>query len=807
MATTSNIKPLDPKITDAFADKGPRVSDAHEKPRILGLDVRDPSNSNLDTVDPKTLQVRRTFKDSQQAHAAYRRLKQQNVERNRKNQLIQKKLNNEPPYSPKKLESMGQNWRSNRPTGFLSTMVSRIQPPFKAVVEQAQVLTFAKYPTEALDSEYKTKTFRDEITKCIRGWSGFDDLIAQTVHENTTFGFCGWCWDDMRDWKPEFLRQDYTFFSIETPQVTDATPIWARKRRYQIAELLPVLERPTYAAAAGWHINNLVKAINNATPAGRTLDADDDARRYEDWIREGSYGASYENDAKYVELGEILVKEPHGKISRFLFEDKSGEEICTQLDRYNKMSETLSLFSVEIGSGNLMSSRGAGRDLYNTHVAVDKARNLVVDNSYLKGLLLLKKLPTAKPNMAPLTVHHPVAYVSEGYEVVPGNVPADIDDFLKLDQFVSQLAEIQVGTFLPGSPVETQQRKTASEVNRVAAIENQLRQGILMRFSRQFSLGVERMQRGICHPEHLKAAADLKTKLDLVRQQNHGAIWARREVVDSFDRSHLELPPFLVPFEVPEHLDEDAIACCLQLLEKNVPPADILLMAYSPAAELQQDTIAQDNQILDMMIQRYTGNPNINQDVLMKLDWVRKMGESVANEVILPKDTVEAIAIEATRQQILELQSIIAGQEVPVSPRDNDQVHLDTLVQKLMPVIQQMPQGSLPPEGVAPFVQALKHFGQHIAAAEAKGAPAEAVGKYKQMYKEAASHLTQGQGAPPPPEIQPAAAHHGGGHNGGGSRPSAARQKVEGDIYGKNMPSQSGMVSNIANPPKPPTAG
>jgi len=797
----ANVKPLDPRITDKFADKAPRVSDHHEKPRILGLDVQDPDAGNTDTIDPDTLKVRRTFKDAQQAHSAYRRLKQQNVERNRKNQLIQKKLNNEPPYQPKKLESMGQNWRSNRPTGFLSTMVSRIQPPFREVIEQAATLTFAKYPVDGIDTEHKTKVFRNAITKCIRGWNGFDDLVAQTVHENTTFGYCGWCWDDTRDWKPEFLRQDYTFFSIETPMLSDATPIWARKRRYQIAELLPILENEQMSILAGWHIKNLVKAINNAIPAGRTLDADDDARRYEDWQREGSYGASYENDAKYVELGEILVKEPHGKISRFLFDDKSGDEICTQVDRYNRMSETLALFAVEIGSGNLMSSRGAGRDLYNTHVAVDKARNLVVDNSYIKGLLLLKKGPTAKPNMAPLTVHHPVAFVSEGYDVVPQGLPADVEDFLQLDRFVSQLAEIQVGTFLPGSPVETQGKKTASEVNRVAAIENQLRQGILMRFSRQFSHGVERMQRGICHPEHLKAAADLKGKLDLARQVEKHAIWARREVVDAFDRSMLELPPFLVPFEIPEHLDEDAINCCLEMMEKNISPADILLMAYSPASELIPDNSAQDNQILDVMVQRYMGNPAINQDALMKLDWVKKLGETTANEVILPKDQVEAMAIEATRQQIIELQSIIAGQDIPVSPRDNDQVHLDTMVQKLMPAVQSVPAGGLTPEFVGMLTKAMEHFGMHIQAAEAKGMPSDAVGKYKQMYKQAHDHLTKGHNTPPPPDLAPAAAHQGGSR-----QQTAAAQKQMGEVYTQQTPNQNAMIAGVATPPRPPTA-
>lgn len=796
------IKPLDPKITDRFADKAPRMGDHHDKPRILDLEVTDPTTGNLDTIDAETMQVRRTFKNAEQAHSAYRRLKQQNVERNRKNQLIQKKLNNEPPYNPKKLESMGQNWRSNRPTGFLSTMVNRIQPPFKEVVEQAPTLTFSKYPVESVDSEYKTKTFREAVTKCIRGWAGFDDLVAQTVHENTTFGYCGWCWDDLRDWKPDFLRQDYTFFSIETPMVSDATPIWARKRRYQIAELMPILENERMSILAGWHIKNLIKAINNAIPAGRTLDADDDARRYEDWMREGSYGASYENDAKYVELGEILVKEPHGKISRYLFDDKSGDEICTQVDRYNKMSETLALFAVEIGSGNLMSSRGAGRDLYNTHIAVEKARNLVVDNSYIKGLLLVKKGPTAKPNIPPLTVHHPVAYVSEGYDVIPQSLPADVNDFLQLDRFVSQLAEIQVGTFLPGSLVETQGRKTASEVNRVAAIENQLRLGILMRFSRQFSKGVDRMQRGICHPEHLKAAADLKGLIDEVRQVEKNAIWARREVVDAFDRSFLDLPPFLVPFEVPEHLDEDAIACCFELLEKNISPADILIMAYSPASELIPDTQAQDSQVLDMMVQRYMGNPAINQDALLKLDWIKKLGETTANEVILPKDQVETMAIEATRQQILELQAIVAGQAIPVSPRDNDVVHLDTMIAKLMPVVAGIPEGSLPPEGVAPLIEAMKHFGAHVQAAEAKGAPAPKIAEYKSQYKQALDHLTKGQNAPPHPEIAPAAAHPSKM-----ARPTGAAIREAGNIYSTQQgPSQNQLIAGVANPPRPPTA-
>jgi len=799
------LEPLDGNVINVFATKAPRTLEAGDKNNRSQLKVIMPgANETDEVVNDETLEVKRTFRNTEQAYSAYRRLKQQNVERNRKNALIQKKLNNEPPYAPKKLESMGQNWRSNRPTGFLSTMVSRIQPPFKQVVESSTYLTFTKYPAQGVDAENKTTIFREEITKCIRGWSGHTDLVAQIVHENTTFGFAALCWDDPRDWKPEFCRQDYTFFSIETPQEVQATPIWARKRRYQISELLPILEDPQTSSLAGWNIKNLIKALNNATPAGRTLDSDDDARRIEDWIREGSYGASYENDAKYVELGELLVKEPHGKISRFLFDDKSGNEICTQLDRYNRMADCLALFSVEIGSGSLMSSRGAGRDLYNSHIAIDKARNLVQDNVYLKGMLLLKKTATAKPGIAPLTVMHPVAYVAEGYEVVPQSAPADVDDFLKLDQFISGLAEIQLGTFLPSSALGIQTGdKTASEINRVAAIENQIREGILMRWSKQYSEAVARMQRGICHPEHIKAASELKMLLDVARMTNQDAIWARKEVVEAFKQSEFEMPAFLVPFELPSHLDEDAVSCCLAMLERNLPPSDMIMMAFSPAQELIPDNAAQEGAILDLLIQRYTGNPAINQDELIKLDWSKKLGQEVANQVILPKDQVEAVAIEATRAQIIELQSIIAGQEVPVSPRDNDMVHLETLVAKLMPVIANAPQGALPPEMVSPFSKALEHFIMHINQAEMKGADRNKISEYKQMVQQAYQHLTAGMQAPPVEDMMPAAGA-GMPRGGGGGRVSAAQAQQATEAI---APNQFSGVNTIAAPGKPPTAG
>jgi hypothetical protein len=284
-------------------------------------------------------------------------------------------------------------------------------------------------------------------------------------------------------------------------------------------------------------------------------------------------------------------------------------------------------------------------------------------------------------------------------------------------------------------------------------------------------------------------------------------MWAKREVVEAFMESGMEMPSFMVPFDIPRHLDEDAIDACLKMLDRNLPPSDIMLMAFSPAQELLPDMLAQDNAILDLLIQRYTGNPNVNQAELMKLDWSRKVGQELANSILLPPDMVQANAIEATRQQVIELQSILAGQEVPVSPRDDDDLHLQTLTEKLMPVIANAPEGSLPVELVEPFTRAMQHYASHIAAGEGKGMDKQKAAMYREGLQIAISKLTAGTATPPPSDLMPAGAAVQQRSIGTGKRPSVAQANMMGDALQMAAPSQNQVVNEIAAPGKPPTAG
>tara|TARA_R110000868_G_scaffold73521_5_gene213207 strand:- start:3003 stop:5315 length:2313 start_codon:yes stop_codon:yes gene_type:complete len=747
------------------------------------------TDGSNDTVDPATLAVHRTFKDAQQAFTSYQNLKMQNVERNRKNALIQKKLNNEPPWSPKKLQSMGQDWRNNRPTGFLSSMLNRVKPPYRQVLTATKTLTFAKFPGDTPEAQQKTAVFREEITRCVRAWKELPTCDSQLTHENTAFGYAALAWDDPYEWRPEFLRQDEVFFPTECPQQVARVPLWARKRKYQVFELLPILENMEITSQRGWNIKNLVKAINDALPLDRQLNGFDDARRYEDWYREGSYGGSFEQSAKYVFLGEEWVREPNGKVSRYLFTDKDGEEICTQLDAYDSMADVLSLFHIEVGSDSLMSSRGVGRDLYNTHIAVDKASNLIADNCYLNGLLIMKKGPNAKPETSALKVLHPIAFVGEGYDIAEKiQVPANVEAFVTLDQHMKQMAEVQIGTFLPGQSVgQNGEKRTATEVTYVASIDSQIREEILNQWFGQYLIATARMQRGICHVEHLMIAEQVAMLLSATP----GLSWAGAQVARAFEKANLELPESLVHVPIPKHLDEDAVMCCVAMLLRGLSVADVILMANMPANELSADTADQYAGAMDLITARYTGNPSVNQQELMRRDISAKVGVSIADQLIIPQED-NTIAIEATRQQIIELQSLMTGIEVPVSPRDLDEVHLKTILEKMAPVLKTLSENMLP-EMVAPLQLVLAHFKAHLDSAKIKGSDFP---EFEQAFQDISS-LMNGEvakigstpaTAQPPANLVPAA---------------ASADSMGTDIAPVLQQSQFNAVALAANPPTP----
>jgi len=694
-----------------------------------------------DIVDPSSGEVVPATITFQQAYQTYKNFVSDNRERNSKNSAIARKLNGEQPWSPKKLKASGQAWRSNRPTGFMSSLMKRLTPPYKQMVDQLPLLTYSRFPEKSLGSEAQQDIFRKSITDCIRNWSGWSDFVTQLIDEDIGYGYAAVGREDEFSWKPKLHRSDEAMFYVGCPQQAEKVKIWGLKQDYFVDEITAILQNIEAAQSAGWRVDNLIKKLNTA---GKQFDdrADEaNSRVYEDLIRENNLASSFTSSIRVVKAGHIFALNPAGGIDHYIFDRDDGTALFFRRARYSKMTECLTLFSAEIGDRTLHGSRGAGRALYNTHVSVEQARNLIQDALHLNGLLLMKRTTKVGAGVLEtpgLTVMHPFAVVGEGFEVLEKvRFEIDADAFFALDRHATGLAEVQVGAFMPGQLANAQgggQTRTASEVNYVASIDAQIRAGVLARFADQMFELIDQIQRRICNPETVEYAA---TVAEQIKNMGKVPIYD----LDLFNQmTSLGIDQDFVYIELPEYIESDAFDCVLKMTNEGLTPSQIVILANSKSRSNVDDAIASQSGLIDNVIARYGADPIIDTVELKRRDISSKLGADAANR-LMNVDLSPMSQVKQQRQQILELSSIMDGQEVPIDVSDDDMIHLKTIMDRMAPFLQA---GQIPYELSQGFMTgALTHAQQHIQSATQKGVKPGDLKQFQDMIAQAMQMVQQ----------------------------------------------------------------
>lgn len=707
-------------------------------------------------VDPETLKFRRACKDTDQAYSIFQRLEQENRNRNTKAANIMQKFNDEPPYDQAKLKSANQDWRHNVSTGFLGSQVARMIPSFKDIIDQARYLTSSRFEDNYPDGNNKTEVFQKNITKLIRAWDDFDAFNYRLVLENILFGYTGACWTDEFDWRPIFCRQDESLFPEGAMQSVSQLPFWVKLQKFQQHELAEYLVEPETSMVMGWNIDNVVKSINEAQTEMRKSTTFAKVRKYEDTVRESTIGRSYTVGVKVVEAAHLFMREASGKISHYLFDTRNGDELMTRLDRFDSMQQTLSLFSIEVGNdGRLHGSKGAGRRLYNTHVALDLATNNFSDNCYLASLLLLKATTKAKPIVA-LEVAHPIAYIPQEYEVVPQTIPINIEAFQALYTHKQSLADMQVGIFMPGSAIQQTQEESASKTNYIASIEMQIRGGILRRFFLQYSLMIDQIQQRICSPDNIATAFT-----QFKQEKQSGIRRQSQKMFDFLKRIGQALTSHAIVAE-DKFENKEAVECLISMMREGLTPEEIFDLSMKSSNELTENRI-DNTQALMAVGQQWLADPSFNKPEFMKADIAAQLGNAAVDRFVIPNQD-NTLQAEGIRLQLMELTSLLDGEQIPVSPRDDDKSHMTVIQTKTGDFIKKLAEAPVA-EGLAQADNIMQHYAAHMQGAVSKGAKPEDINQSKQWFMQMQQHLNQikallsnqpPQPAQLPPGLEPA---------------------------------------------------
>jgi len=629
-----------------------------------------PNGGMIQSPDLKSVDSRpnRAIRDWPQLKSIVQTVVSANRERQIVNSRITAKYNAERPYNQRKLEDEGLGWRSNFTTKPLPSMIEKVYPRFVDAIQNLKYLTAAELSADYENATEKTEAFRDGITKLIRARAGWRTFLESVAQENALFGYNVVAWLDEFGWFPTMpFQQNEIFLHDGCKQDVEMAQIVVLKEVYLPHEVFAYIKDKEEAKEAGWLIENTIEVINKASPtqdreivaAGATSEA-----WYQNAIRDMTLGSSYVAGASVIQMYSILVREVTGKVSHYRIAGEGMKLVFEKEDRFDKMEDCLAFFSFQKGNGHMHGSKGIGREIYELAGIVDRTRNELVDRAILSGKTFvqgdLRNLSKLK-----MSVVGAMVIVPDGWNFLEAKVDGNVEPFLKLDAYIGMLVDALIGSVSPPR-IEGEAFRSPQAWALMAQREEEGRDAKIARFMEQFAKMVQTMQRRIC-------SASIE--------------------------------------------DDDAKAFQKQMLKK-MTREELDILAKSPVAGTVRDLTPTQRQMISILAAEKKGNPLYNQRALEVEDVTARVTADFAKKVILPENdpTVQA---EQSRLQQMELALIMQGQPVPVSPRDNHEIHLSII----MPVAEQV--GAAVNSGeadTATFEALVAHIAEHYERALQSGA-------------------------------------------------------------------------------------
>lgn len=629
-----------------------------------------------------------SVRDAAQAREIITTLIAANKTRQVVNSRITAKYNAEKPYDQKRLEMEGVGYKNNFTTKPLPLIIEKVYPRPVQAIDALKYFTNSRLSDKWENSTEKTEKFRKIITDVIREHKGWKTLLEEIAFENSLFGHNVVAWLDEFSWFPKSFRQDEAFLSDGTKQIPSFAQVVVIRETMLPHELYALIKDRDTAKSVGWNLEKTIKQINLASPTqirealsvGSTQDS-----WYQNAERELNVGSSYVSGASVINVYSLLAREVTGKVSHYRLAGKELDVIYEKDDRFCCMESCTAFFSYQRGNGTMHGSKGIGRDIYELSGMLDRLRNDIVDRSVLSGKTLLQGDPK-RVHTFKMSVVGAMVIIPNQWMVLDNKIDGNVEPLLKLDAYFQMLVDQLIGNTSPSRP-EGEAFRSPAAWQLMAAREEETKDTKIARFVEQFVCMVGTMQKRILDSDTTE---------------------------DDAKEAQKKLKEFLTKEEIDE-------------------------LRESPVAGTIRDLTPLERQLIVAIAAEKKGNPLYNQHALEIEDLTARIGTDFAKRVLLPVNDPTEQA-EQQRLQQFELALLTLGQPVPVSPRDNHQVHIEIL----MPVAEQTAQAIMQGESDTAALEAvLAHLSEHYNAAVSAGAPKAQLKQVAELVKNTGKVLAE----------------------------------------------------------------
>jgi hypothetical protein len=347
-----------------------------------------------------------------------------------------------------------------------------------------------------------------------------------------------------------------------------------------------------------------------------------------------------------------------------------------------------------------------------------------IDAMYISGLLVGQAEESIIARLQP-HVRSPFMIVPEGFALLMQQFRVDLNNWLGLDQKLTNTAEIIAGAFLPDQQQiqnNGQMIQTATKESIDAVKEEEVKAGMMNRWWVQFTKGVSSMQRRLYAKTNLRAA--LKQRKARLKAADSGKTLIDKDLyeammeVDSTTSDLFSAAPGL------DQADPAAVETIISLLDDGLSIQEIIILAHKPATEFTDTAGAQDDMMFLQFYQLAKGNPNFDASKLDEQAANRMIGFKNTKEIFVPQPS-QTSDIEAQRAQQMEWTTMLGGIGVQVSQRDPHMQHFQTIIPAVadhLKIASQMPPVQVPKDLLNACKLGATHAEAHLQAMMQQGA-------------------------------------------------------------------------------------
>lgn len=615
----------------------------------------------------------KAISDAGQALAIAQKLECNDRERDIRRARVLSAFNGAAPYCEKELINKAQAYRYNVSFGFMEGVIGRAVVPYNELTIDIGNLT----QIEADLPDEKLKDVQVEFSDVMKKWGGWPKFISRLNQDLVLNGYNNAIWPSDYDPFPIFVAQKEGFVDDGSPNSVNDLEVFVWRKEYLIHELYAKIEDADVAKKAGWNTKNVRRALENAAPENLWTNNQSQSGSWvklEEAIRGGSLFTSIVG-AKKVNTFHVFASELDGSVTHYIvldtgtnpdsslvFDRASSPELFKKEKRFDSMRDFIVYFDLETGDGTWHGSRGLGQRAFNTHRAIDKLRNSLLDQAFVSGLTLLQPGDQTSQEDFTLSVVGPFAVIPQGIQINPAVLPSISNSTFQVDALLIATAEQRIGDVIPESPSSTTGvSKTATEAKITAGRQALITRGNLKRYVDPVSEAVSIIVRRLL-------------------KKNSPNAYAK-----DFQRN---------------------------LKKKGLTDDDLSKIRGARNTGRIEDILGNTAQNTQVIFSEFRGDPSVDQYQLSHRRISSVLDADAADELLIT-DKDQTMEIESSRTQEFEITTMQNGMNVPVSPRDDHEAHLKVVLEWVGANIQNQAQ-QMNPEMIPVLKVVIAHGAQHL---------------------------------------------------------------------------------------------